>query len=57
MHVHIHCGDGEAKFWLEPQIELVRNYRLSRPRLREIERIIEEHYDELRTAWQDRFGR
>ena len=34
MHVHIHCGDGEAKFWLEPQIELARNYRLSRPRLR-----------------------
>ena len=29
MHVHIHCGDGEAKFWLEPQIELARNYRLS----------------------------
>ena len=57
MHVHIHCGDGEAKFWLEPQIELARNYRLSRPRLREIEQIIEEHYDELRTAWHDRFGR
>ena len=57
MHVHIHCGDGEAKFWLEPQIELARNYRLSRPRLREIEQIIEEHYDELRTAWQNRFGR
>ena len=57
MHVHIYCGDGEAKFWLEPQIELARNYRLARPRLREIEQIIEERYDELRTAWQDRFGR
>ncbi len=57
MHVHIYCGDGEAKFWLEPQIELALNYRLSRPRLREIEQIIEERYDELRTAWQDRFGR
>ena len=57
MHVHIHCGDGEAKFWLEPQIELARNYRLSRSRLREIEQIIEERYDELRTAWQDHFGR
>jgi hypothetical protein len=29
MHVHVYCGDGEAKFWLEPEIELARNYRLS----------------------------
>ena len=20
MHVHVHCADGEAKFWLEPTI-------------------------------------
>lgn len=55
MHVHVYCGDGEAKFWLEPQIELARNYRLSRSQIREIEQIIEEHYDELTTAWQDYF--
>ena len=29
MHVHIYCGDGEAKYWLEPEIELARNYGLS----------------------------
>ena len=56
MHVHVYCGDGEAKFWLEPQIELARNYRLSRSQLREVERIIEEHVDELRTAWHEHFG-
>ena len=28
MHIHIYCGDGEAKFWLEPRIELARNYKL-----------------------------
>lgn len=26
-HVHIVSGDGEAKFWLEPEIELAKNYR------------------------------
>lgn len=50
MHVHIYCGDGEAKFWLEPQIELARNHSLSRRQLREIEQIVEENQDELRTA-------
>ncbi|GCA93508.1 DUF4160 domain-containing protein [Microcystis aeruginosa 11-30S32] len=29
MHVHVHCAEGEAKFLLEPQIELARNYNLS----------------------------
>ena len=56
MHVHVYCGDGEAKFWLEPEIELARNYRLSRRQLRDIESIIEAHEDELRTAWRDFFG-
>jgi Domain of unknown function (DUF4160) len=47
MHVHIVSGDGEAKFWLTPDIELAKNYHLSRIQLKEIESLIEEHYDEL----------
>ena len=56
MHVHVHCADGEAKFWLEPQIELARNHNLSRTRLREVEQILEERHDELASAWRDHFG-
>ena len=55
MHVHVLCGDGEAKFWLEPHIELARNIRLSRGQIKEIEQIIEGHYDELKHAWQEHF--
>ena len=25
MHVHVYCERGEAKFWLEPTIELAQN--------------------------------
>ena len=57
MHVHVNCADGEAKFWLDPEIELARNHRLSRKRLKEVERIIEEHIDELTIAWQRHFLR
>ena len=32
MHVHVYCADGEAKFWLDPEIELTKNYRLPRKR-------------------------
>jgi hypothetical protein len=56
MHVHVYCGDGEAKFWLEPEIELARNYCLSRLQLKQIEEIIEDHYNELTSAWQKHFN-
>jgi len=56
IHVHVYCGDGEAKFWLVPEIELSRNYRLTRLQLKQIEEIIEEHYDELTSAWQKHFS-
>lgn len=56
MHVHVYCGDGEAKFWLEPEIELAKNHRLSRAQLKEVEQIIEVHHDEFRTAWQEHLG-
>lgn len=56
MHVHVVSGDGEAKFWLKPDIELAKNHQLSRMQLKEIESLIEVHYDELVNAWQDHFG-
>ena len=52
IHIHITCPDGEAKFWLEPEIELAKNYNLSRTQLKEIENIIEVHYDEFKDAWE-----
>ena len=54
-HIHVHSADGEAKFWLEPEIKLARNHRISTVKLKEIERIIEAHYDELITAWNNIF--
>ena len=37
MHVHVVSGEGEAKFWLEPEIELAKNYNYTRKQLKEIE--------------------
>lgn len=56
MHVHVLSGDGEAKFWLEPEIELAKNYQYSRKRLKEVESFIEEHYDELISSWNKHFS-
>jgi hypothetical protein len=51
-HIHVSCSDGEAKFWLSPEIELAKNYGLTRLRLKEIEGIIEVHYEEFTNAWE-----
>jgi hypothetical protein len=56
MHVHVQHANGEAKFWLEPQIELAQNYRLSQRQLNSALRLIGEHEDEIRAAWQAHFG-
>jgi hypothetical protein len=55
MHVHVLCSDGEAKFWLEPKIELARQHNLKPKTIREIEKIIEERSDEIRKAWKKHF--
>jgi hypothetical protein len=55
MHVHVHCADGEAKFWLEPQIELAKNYKLSRLQLNNVEKMIEVHNEQLTSAWKNHF--
>lgn len=54
-HVHVLSGDGEAKFWLEPAVELAQNYRYNGKKLREIQEIIEAHHDELIQAWRRHF--
>lgn len=56
MHVHIVSGDGEAKFWLEPKIELANTYQYSKKQLNNIETLVEKHYDELVSAWRQHFS-
>jgi hypothetical protein len=56
MHVHVRSADGEAKFWLDPRIELAVNHGLKTSDLRYIESVIEAHYDELVAAWIAHFG-
>ena len=57
MHVHIYCADGEAKFWVEPEVSLAKNYGLESSQLTEIRKVVEERRDEIAKAWREHFGR
>jgi len=52
IHVHVWHADGEAKFWVEPAVALAHNYSMPRHRLAAARRLVEEHADEIRTAWK-----
>lgn len=41
MQIHVSHPDGEAKFWLEPTIELARNIGLSSSKIKEAARLVE----------------
>jgi hypothetical protein len=56
-HVHVQGPEGEAKFWMEPEIELARNYQLSEKDLGKVRKLIERHAEEIRDAWNRHFGR
>lgn len=56
MHVHIYCPDGEAKFWIEPKVELATNHGLNDRQINELLKVAEEHRDEIANAWKRYFG-
>ncbi|MCX7003957.1 MAG: DUF4160 domain-containing protein, partial [bacterium] len=52
MHVHVMCAEGEAKYWLEPAVELAENHGIALRHMDALARIIEEHRDEIENAWR-----
>jgi hypothetical protein len=55
-HIHVSHPDGEAKFWLEPSIELARNIGLGSAKSKEAERLIKSRQKEIIDAWNNHFG-
>ncbi len=56
MHVHVNAENGEAKFWIEPEIKLAVNHGLPDHDLNTISGILQERVDEIREAWNRHFG-
>ena len=54
-HVHVQHADGEAKFWIDPAVELDANYGLKPKQIAEAEKLVEEHLNEIRRAWAKHF--
>ena len=55
MHVHVVTSGGEARFWMEPSIELATNYGLSEQVLNRALKLVTERQEEIRDAWRKHF--
>ncbi|PYQ57439.1 MAG: DUF4160 domain-containing protein [Acidobacteria bacterium] len=56
MHVHVASSEGNAKFWLEPELELAENHGIPDRELSTIARILERRRDEVKAAWRKHFA-
>jgi hypothetical protein len=57
VHVHVQGGEGEAKIWLDPRIEVARCHGLSDRTLAAALDLIRDRENEIRKAWTEHFGR
>jgi hypothetical protein len=57
IHVHLMHAEGEAKFWLEPDVALAKTTGLSHQQVSAARAIVEEHCDDIRRRWSEHFGR
>ena len=48
MHIHVLYDNKEAKFWLEPEVELAKNTGIPEHKLSEIRKIVEKNADEFK---------
>ncbi len=56
IHIHVIKGDGEAKFWLEPEVVLVRSKGFDARILRRLAKVVTERRQEIKGAWHEYYG-
>ena len=57
MHVHVVKAENEAKFWLEPTIELAENFGFSSKEIRKITKMVETYGNEFKQQFAAHIGR
>ena len=57
MHIHVEKGDNDAKFWLEPNIELVYNHGFTSKEIKIITKHIEEYERTIKDKWNYHFSK
>ena len=55
IHIHVRDANGQAKFWIEPEIALENNYGIKESELADLLSIIKQRKQEILDAWHEHF--
>jgi len=55
-HIHVRKAEGEAKFWLRPEVELAESTGFDAPTLRKLLTVVEDNRSLIERAWHGYFG-
>ena len=56
MHDHVRSGDGEAKFWLTPEVYLADSDGFDARTLRELRSVVESNKALIKRVWNEHFA-
>lgn len=56
LHVHVRSGEGEAKFWLKPEIMLAESHGFDARTLKELAQAAEQNIELIERTWNDYFA-
>ena len=56
IHIHVAKPGAEAKFWLNPKVRLASSNNFTPLELRRLEKVIEQHRQEITESWNDFFA-
>ena len=54
-HIHVERDDDKAKFWLDP-VRLQNSGGFSRTEINRIQKLVEEHREDLLRSWNEYFN-
>ena len=55
-HVHVKCGDQEAKIWPRPEIAVAESFGLNAAELNALVRLVRRERSRIERAWNEHFG-
>lgn len=56
VHIHVLRDGAEAKFWLQPEVNIAYNSGFNARTLAMLSRIVEDRRTEIESAWHDHFA-
>ncbi len=56
LHVHVRKGGRVSKFWIEPTVFLAETYGMKPHELSALQKVIEDHAEAIKRAWDRHFG-